>query len=178
MVPFWIFLPLMFSGSGVYSPPRLRSGGSRSAHFTLGLPVSRIRLLAVRASLGFIETMVVMLAAAVSLWAFLPERRLSDLALYAAAMAASLCGFYSVGVLLSVAMDGFWKIWVSFGLLSVAQRVLSNSSFPPSLDFFRNFAASSPLITHRLPWQAMALAISMAAILFRIAAKIAEARDY
>src|ERR1700677_3756942 len=58
LVPLWVFFPLILSGDGVHSPRgmRISRGAHGSAYFTLGLPVSRVRLLAARASLGLVET--------------------------------------------------------------------------------------------------------------------------
>ncbi len=180
MLAYWIFFPLILAGAGVHSRAsfRIASRFHSSAYFTLGLPVSRLRLLVVRAGIGLLETMAVMLVSVIALRFILPEVRMTDLMMHCAAAAASLCGFYAVGVLFSVMIDALWRMWLAFALLYVSHRLMLNSSFPASLNFFTDLGWGSPIVTHHLPWQAMTLVLGMAAILFQISAKIAEARDY
>jgi hypothetical protein len=180
----WIMVPLILSGAGVHSPSGLRvsRGVHGSAYFTLSLPVSRFRILAVRAATGMIETVGVILIVVPAIWALIPMVRttasIGDAARFALVLAATMCGFYSVALLISVAFDMLWRVWGAFGFLLAARWVLAHSNFPAAMDSFRAISSGAPLVTHTLPWQAMVLPLGVAAILFRWAVRIAETREY
>jgi hypothetical protein len=180
----WLFFPLILSGDGVHSPSGLRMsrGVHGSAYFTLGLPVSRFRLLAARAGIGMVETMGIIVVVIGGIWALFPVLRETatpaDAAGYFLVLVASTCGFYALSVLLAVVVAPLWRVWFSFGLLILARWGMAHLNFPETFDCFRAIASGSPLLTHSTPWLAMMLPIGMAAILFATASKIAEQREY
>jgi hypothetical protein len=184
LVLLWVFFPLILSGNGVHSPQgmRISRGVHGSAYFTLGLPVSRVRLLAARASLGLVETVGVIVVAIAAMWALFPTVREGampvDAGRYFLVLVASTFGFYSLAVLFAVVMDAAWRVWFSFGLLILARWAMAHLDFPETFDCFRAMASGSPLLTHSMPWLAMTLPIGIAAILFGIASKIAQEREY
>ena len=58
---FWIVPSVMFAGAGIKTSAAFegRKGLHGSMHFTLSLPVSRLRLLATRAGIGLLEMGVI-----------------------------------------------------------------------------------------------------------------------
>jgi hypothetical protein len=56
--------------------------------------------------------------------------------------------------------------------------VVSRISPPPRVNVFGFIGDASPLITHTLPWPAMAISIALSVSLFLAALKIVQTRDY
>ena len=81
----WVFVPVWLAGAGVRTQSAFGAGATRglhgSTHFTLSLPVSRARLLLVRATLGLLETAVVIGLLAAVAWFMFPALRESATAL-------------------------------------------------------------------------------------------------
>src|SRR5688572_14645917 len=75
----WVFVPVWLAGSGVRTQAGFGRGATRGLHgstlFTLSLPVTRTRLMIVRAILGLVETAAVITALGVALWLLLPALR-------------------------------------------------------------------------------------------------------
>ena len=184
LVLLWLFFPLILSSDGVHSPSgmRIRRGEHGSAYFTLGLPVSRFRLLAARAGLGMVETFGIIAAVIGGIWALFPLVRETatpaDAARYFLVLAASTAGFYSLSVLFAVVTNAMWKVWFSFGLLILARWGMARVESPEALDCFRAIASRSPLLTHSTAWLSVTMSIGVAAILFTAASKLAEEREY
>src|SRR5215471_236165 len=71
------FLAILLGGSGVNSqaPLGLSEGIAGSTQFTISLPVTRLRLLAIRAAVGLVETAAVTALTALLVWALFPATR-------------------------------------------------------------------------------------------------------
>src|ERR1043165_5803785 len=61
---FWMIIPVFLAGAGIRTESAFRAtkGLHGSMYFTLSLPVSRLRLLAVRTGVGLLETAAVIVA--------------------------------------------------------------------------------------------------------------------
>jgi hypothetical protein len=99
------------------------------------------------------------------------------LELVVAAIVCTAC-VYFVSVVFSTFLDDAPKIWGSILVVGVAWWAVARLSLPPSADLFRFMSDASPLITHRLPWPAMAVSLIVSAILFFTALKIVQTREY
>jgi hypothetical protein len=177
-------LSLMLAGAGINTQPALRAtkGLHGSTLYTLSLPVSRLRLLAVRAGLGWLELAIGIAALCGGLWVFSPALRASaspwDISVQAATLIACASGLYSISVLLATFVDDFGRIWgslVSFGALWWVQY---HTPWLASASIFWALTQGSPLIAHAIPWTAIAFSLGLAAILFCAALKIARTREY
>jgi hypothetical protein len=62
--------------------------------------------------------------------------------------------------------------------VGAAWWAVARLSLPASADIFRFMSDGSLLITHRLPWPAMAISLVVSAILFLAALKIVQTREY
>jgi hypothetical protein len=60
---------------------------------------------------------------------------------------------------------GLWWLW---GRLSL----------PASMDIFRGMGKGSLLVTHAMPWGAMAFSAGLSVVLFLAALKIVQRREY
>lgn len=175
---------VMLAGAGINTQSSFRGtkGLHGSMYFTLALPVSRFRLLAIRAAVGLLETTTVIMLICGGLWAAVPALRgqstLPETLAYGFAIAISTSSFYAVSVLLATFLDGQWQIWGSLIVIGVLRFVSLRLPVPPALDLFRPITTASPLLTHAFPWSGMGLSVAAAAILFCLSVKIVQLREY
>jgi len=182
---YFIMEAIIFAAAGIktQAPFRRVKGTHSSTHFTLSLPVSRLRLLAMRMTTGLLALLAIVIAGLVGLAILLPiafpELRfpVSDFIRYGLAVFACLLGFFSISTLLSAFLDDIWQAWGSM-LLSALLAALASFTLPDQLNPYRVLAGTSPLLTHTTPWGAMAISIVVAAVLITITAKVVQSRDF
>src|ERR1700677_4437241 len=162
-------LPIMLAGAGIVTQPALQAtkGLHGSTLFTLSLPVSRLRLLAVRASLGWLEMAVAMAAWCCALWLFSGLRATAvEMFEYAGVLTICDSAFYSVTLLLATFLDDRWRAWGSAIVLGALWWLFNKTPLPVSVNIFRAMGDGSPLVAHTVPWTAMGVSLALAAILF------------
>jgi len=174
----------MLSGAGINTQPALQAakGLHGSTLFTLSLPVSRFRLLAVRAGLGWLEMVGEIGALCCSMWLVLPGLSGSVMAVelleYVGTLIACASALYFLSVFLATFLDDQLRIWGTM-IGAVALWSLPNvTRLPASANIFRAMGDGSPLIAHAMPWSAMAFSLELAAILFFAALKVVQLREY
>jgi hypothetical protein len=179
-----VVIPMMLGGAGINTQPSFQAtkGLHGSRHFTLSLPVSRFRLMVVRAGLGWLEMTAVFGAWCAALWILFPVLReiatAGELLRHELVFVACASTFYAINVLLATFLDDVWRIYGS-GIAAGALWWLSNrTGLPDSANIFRAMAAGSPLIAHTIPWTAMAVSLSLTAILLVAALKVAQRWEY
>jgi len=179
-----IFAAINLAGAGIRTQSFLRvsRGLHGSTYLTLSLPVSRFRLLAVRAGFGLLETTGINVFMIVSAWSLFSLVRgnstLFDLLrLILAAIVCTAC-FYFVSVSVATVLDETWQMFGSMFLIGIAWWAMSRFTLPPSVSVFRFMSDASPLLTHRLPWTAMAVSLLASALLFLTALRIVETHEY
>jgi len=162
----------MLAGAGINTQPTFQAakGLHGSTLFTLSLPVSRLRLLTVRACIGWLESVGFSAAFCCAMWFASPLLRAKvapfDLFKYALTLIVCSSAIYLLSVLLATFLDEIWRIWgtmiaaVALGWLSV------HTYLPASFDFVRAIGKNSPLYTHTMPWSAMAFSLDMSATFF------------
>ena len=180
---FLAIVPLSLAGCGVKtqsgSPQPIR-GGHKSTYFTLSLPVTRFRLFAVRAGLGMLAVIVVVLVACGLLWATVPELQLTwVIALeYVLAVCVCDCALYSLSLVLATFLDQVFQLWACMLIVMAGGFYSLRTSLPAFIDIFRAMGSASPIVTHTLPWAAMAVSLVISPILFLAALKIVQTREY
>lgn len=175
---------IMLAAAGINTQQGLQAakGLHGSTLFTLTLPVSRLRLLAVRAGIGWLETMAGVGAICCLMWFLFPTIRSrstpAQMAEYAGVL--MVCGtfFYCITVLLSTFLDDLWRVWGSFLCIGALWWLTVKVPAPASLNVFLAMGDNSPVLAHTIPWAAMALSLALAAVLLFAALKIAQAREY
>ncbi|HEX4136250.1 MAG TPA: hypothetical protein VHY84_16670 [Bryobacteraceae bacterium] len=181
---FVVMMCAMLAGAGIATQPSLQAakGLHGSTLFTLSLPVSRFRLLAVRASLGWLEMAGTIGALCYAIWFVFPDLRDTATAMelfqYAAALMACASALYFVSVLAGTFLDDLWRTW---GTMIAAVGLWWLSSHTPlraSFNVFRAMGEGSPLMAHTMPWTPMAFALGLAAVLFFAALKVVQHREY
>lgn len=179
-----VILFTWLAGAGIITQPSFQAtkGLHGSTLFTLSLPVSRFRLLAVRAGLGFVEVSVLIAGMCCGLWRVLPGLKGAvtggEIIEYAVTLIVSASTFYFVSVLLATFLDDVWRMWGSMIVYAALWGLSSWITLPAAVDIFRAIGDGSPLIAHAMPWSPMAFSLGLSAILFFAALKIAQAREY
>jgi hypothetical protein len=181
---YWAFVPLFLAGAGIRTQPSFQAtkGLHGSMYFTLSMPISRFRLLAVRATLGMFEAIGVIACVLGMAWLAIPILRMHstvfDLLAYWVAASACVSGLYFLYVLLGVFLDEMWRVWASIFAVYGFRWLLTRSFMPTFANLFQAMGASSPLFTHTFPWASMGLSLGIAAILFLVALKAAQTLEY
>ena len=173
---------LTLAGSGVRSqaPAGFPDGLAESTEFTIALPVSRLRLLGVRAAVGLGETFAATVIVAALAWILFPSvRAIAAPADFARLVSFTLlwltapyCAALFFVTLLAEPLSFMCAGWALTLLVWLLHRA------PPAVDLVRAIGPQSPLVTHRLPWPQMAACAGLALLLFWAAARVVRTREY
>jgi hypothetical protein len=173
---------MMLAGTGVksQSPAGFPEGLAGSTQFTISLPVSRLRLLAVRTAVGLLETTALAVIIACLTWSLFPSIRsaatpaeFAKLILTALLfMTAPYCAVIFFMTFVDEPLSGVYAGWTLTLLLWILHHVA------PAVDVIRAWGQESPLITHRLPWSQMATSVGLALLFFWAAVRIVQTREY
>jgi hypothetical protein len=175
---------LQLAGAGITTQSSFQQskGLYGSTLFTLSLPVSRFRLLAVRAGLGWLETAGFISALCGAAWiAFSPLRanfKPEEMAGYAATLIVCSLAIYAIPMLLATFLDEAGRMFASLPVFVALWWLFNHTPLPASVNIFRAMGEGSPLISHSMPWMAMAFSLGLAAILFFAALKIVQRLEY
>lgn len=175
-------LCIMLAGAGIATQPAFQAtkGLHGSILFTLSMPVSRFRLLVVRAGFGWLETVGGIGAVCCGMWFLFPVGTATalDMLDYAGTLIACASGLYAVSVLLATFLDDQWRVWGSGIVFAALWWLLNRTPLPASMNIFRAMGEGSPLVAHTMPWLAMTCSLALAAILFFAAFKVVQRREY
>jgi hypothetical protein len=181
---FAIMMCAMLSGAGVATQASFQAtkGLHGSTLFTLSLPVSRFRLLAIRAGIGWLEMAGLIATFCCGMWLASSQLRGTVTAVeifeYAETLIACVSALYFLSVLLATFLDDQWRVWGTIISSAALWWLSSHTPLPASADIFRAMGEGSPLLAHIMPWTAMAFSLGLAAVLFLAALKIVQAREY
>lgn len=183
---FWIMPAVMLGGAGIKTSAPFKSGRGihESMLFTLSLPVSRLRLLSTRASLGLIEMAGIVLVGCIGLSFLLPVQfpelsfSTGDLFRYAFTVLTCTTGFFFMSVFSATFLDDMWQYWGSLIGIALLRGLSSLIGVPADFDIFHSIGGGSPLVTHALPWTAIGISVGIGSVLFLGAVKIVDAREY
>ena len=172
------------AGAGIATQPAFQEtkGLFGSTQYTLSLPVSRIRLLAVRAGIGWLEMTAAIALFCGGMWLVVPVVRGSATALeiseYTAVLVVCSSSLYFFYVFLATFLDEMARMkggMIAFGALWLLS---SFAPLPSSMDIIRAMGDGSPLIAHAMPWGAMGFSLGLTAVLFFAASRIVQAKEY
>jgi len=181
---FVVMISSMLVGAGVTTQPSFTAtkGIHGSTLFTLSLPVSRLRLLGVRAGIGWLEGVGVIGVFCCAFWFLSPALRgmvtPADMFKYAATLVAFASAIYFLSVLLATFLDDQWRVWGTMMSSLALWWISTHIPFPAFADIFRSMGRGSPLITHTVPWHTIGFSIGLAIILFLAALKVVKGREY
>jgi hypothetical protein len=172
------------AGAGIATQPTLQAtkGIHGSTLFTLSLPVSRLRLLAVRALIGWLESSAAIGIFCGGLWLLIPALREATTGMamfeYSATLIACASVLYSVSVVMATFLDDQWRIWGTMIVPFAFWWLCNHISLPNFADLLHAIGNGSPLITHTMPWSTVAFSLGLAVILFAAAFKVVQSREY
>jgi hypothetical protein len=150
--------------------------------FTLTLPVSRLRLVSVRASLGLLEIVGFIVLVCYAEWALLPAVRADSTPLDLLKMISECTAFgvalHCLSVFFATFLDWMWQMYASLLALGFLWFLSSRLHLPRSIDIFRLMTGDSALVTHTLYWGRIAVSCTLAVILFLASARIVQTREY
>jgi hypothetical protein len=179
---FLAFGTMSLAGSGVKSQSSIGfpEGLAGSTQFTISLPVSRLRLLAVRTAIGLLETLGLAAATGCLAWSLFPSVRAiatpADFAKLFLTAILFMTAAYGAHVLFTTFLDepvsSVCAGWTLILLLWLLHRI------GPAVDIVRAFGQASPLITHRLPWSQLATTAGVALVLFFATVRVVQTREY
>jgi hypothetical protein len=182
---FAVLLYTWLAGAGINTQPSFQAtkGLHGSTLFTLSLPVSRLRLLTVRASIGWLEMAGAILAWCYGGWLILPVVRGSvsavDMLEYVVALIVCVSSLYFLSVLLGAFLDDQWRMWITLMASGALWMLCSFVRLPASVNVVRAIMGeSSPLVAHTMPWMAMLFSLVLAAIFSLAALKVVQLREY
>jgi hypothetical protein len=174
----------MLAGAGIATQSAFQAtkGLHGSTLFTLALPVSRLRLLVVRTWLGWLGSAAALGTMCCGIWAVFPVLRATtspgDMLEYAGVLIVCSSALHLLGVLMATFLDDQWRTFGSMGGFAALWWLSANTSLPASMNIFRAMGEASPLLTHTMPWHAMAFSLALATVLFFAALKIVQRREY
>jgi hypothetical protein len=180
----WMFCSVFLAGAGIrtQSPLQGTKGLHGSTHFTLALPVTRLRLITVRASLGVIAMAGMILVSGGAAWALFPMLRAHatalDLARWLFAAGCCVNVFHAISIFAATMFDEFWHVWATVSSIGLLKWLSSRFPPPPPFDLFRAIADGPSLVRHAMPWPAIALSFLIAGSVFAAAVKVAQEREY
>jgi hypothetical protein len=132
--------------------------------------------------MGLVAMFALILFSAAAAWLCFPILRanstLSGFAAWILTVACCAAAFHAISILASTVLDEYWHVWASMLSIGLLKWLTVRFPPPPSLDVFRVMAEASPLRTHSLPWPAILVSLSFAALVFAMAAKLVETREY
>jgi hypothetical protein len=176
------FATLALAGSGVKSqaPIGFPEGLTGSTQFTISLPVSRLRLLAVRTGIGILETVAATLVLGSLAWGLFPSVRAistpSDFARLLFVGVLFLAVPYCAAVFFSAFLDeplslvlAGWSVVLLLWLLHF---------IAPATNIARVWGRASPFITHRFPLSQMAECAVLAMVFLLAAVGVAQTHEY
>jgi hypothetical protein len=175
---------MLLSGAGITTQPPFQ--GTKGLHgsmiFTLSLPVSRFRLLAVRAFIGWLETAGCIGLFCCGMWLFYPALRAmmmpAEMLAYAATLVACITWFYCLSVLLATFLEDQWRVWGSMLAGAGFWWLSKHVSMPAATDLLRAMGKGSPLIAHAMPWPANAFSLALSAAFLGAALIVVRTREY
>lgn len=180
---------LLLAGAGV----KTQLGGLRrskglhgSMYYTLSLPVTRTRLFSVRVSLGLAEIAVIQVLTFSAILLVHPHPRAEalaptapfDLLKHGAVAFVCVTAVYSLGVFFSSFLDEVYQNWATVFTVVGTIVILGRVSLPAWMQTFLILSLASPLNTHTMPWNAMAVLLGLSGMLLLIALKIVRSLEY
>lgn len=174
----------MLGGAGIVTQPPFQAvkGLHGSTLFTLSLPVSRFRLVAVRATVGWLELVSLIVLFCTGLWFLYPTLKTTappaEMAEYVISLIGCASVIYCFSVLLATFLDDQWRIWGTMIGSVGLWWLFDHANVPASINIFQAIDTRSPLIAHTMPWPPVAFGAVLSAAFLIAALKIAQSREY
>jgi hypothetical protein len=162
------------------APLGFSEGVAGSTQFTISLPVTRLRLFAVRTAVGLVETAAVTAVTAFLIWVLFPGLREistpADFRRLTVTAILFLLAPYCAHVFFSTWSDEPFSI--AYAGFTLVLLLLLCHHLTPGVDIIGAFGQASPLRTHKLPWSQLMPSIVSAGFLSFAALLVVRRREY
>lgn len=178
LLQFWTLFAVLLGAGG------LATEASRgTALWTLSLPVTRRRLLGVRAGVGAAELLALAIVPTLLVWALSPlvgqRYSLADALAYALMTFAGGMFFYGLALLLSTLFGDQLKpilvgmaVSIAMGAVALFSRRLAEYSVYNVMSGQKYYAEGVP------PWAGLTVCLALAALMFYASLRVLERRDF
>ena len=180
----WPLLAIAYAGAGINTQTgyAARHGVHPSMLFTLSLPVTRRRLLLVRAAAGLLAFLAVVSWQCGFAWLASPYFRAAvtagQVALYVVCAVVASGVFYWLAVLLATFLDEMTVAYASFAAVWTVLVVRFAVPRFAAIDIFRGMGDLSYPMTGRMPWTALGVCAGISLALAAAALWVAERKEY
>ncbi len=155
---------------------------SSGALFTLSLPISRSRLLGIRAATGLSELLLLALVPSLVIPMLSPAIQanysVSNALVHGACLFVGASVFFSLAFLLSTVFDDLWPPLLIALAIAIALGLLTQIVRSPSFDVYRVMSAETYFRTGHLPWLGLFASSAASAALCYGAVMNIQRRDF
>jgi hypothetical protein len=177
----YCFAPLFLAGAGINTQTTYAAmpGFHGSMLFTLSLPVSRRRMLFVRAGLGAIETWVFVVMMAALILSRAPGAISGAQAFqYVTRVIVCSMAVYAVSTLLACVFDEMWQFMSACLCLSVVGLLQLRSGLVAELSPLRGMSLMSYPATAPMPWAPVLASLVITGVLFCASVLVLQRKEY
>jgi hypothetical protein len=168
----------LFAGAGITTRRPFGPTPGGLALLTVSLPVTRLRLLAARAGVGWLEMAAGIGVMCFGIWLVSPAGTATEIGEFAGTLTICASAFYFLFVLVATFLDGKAHLLAIYTIFAAVWWLSGHTQLPASLNIYRAMVEGSPLVAHSMPWSAMAFSLGLGAALFFAALKVVQAREY
>jgi hypothetical protein len=158
----------------------MKPSSIQSTLYTLSLPVSRRRLLLVRAALGLLEMAAISIVlAALVLWIIGPQKNLTITAMIRTLLVSFSfgIGFYFLSTFLATVLHGAYHLLACYFLFNAFLVFSERLGWLSAYVGFRT-VLHSVAITGAFPWIQMGISVALGGIFLLASIKIVQAQEY
>lgn len=177
----YIFTAIYLAGSGINTQTTYSatSGFHPSMLFTLSLPVTRRRLLLVRAGLGALQTSaLVVIMAAYTVFQKPGGTTPSQFLVYLARAIVCTMAIYALSTLLACVLDEMWQFYAAFLCCIALFPLQSRISVISWLSPFRGMSLISYPLNGPMPWAPVIASLVLTAVLMYASMLIVQHKEY
>jgi hypothetical protein len=177
----YIFTAIYLAGSGINSQTlyTATTGFHGSMFFTLSLPVSRRRLLFVRAGLGALLTCILVVIMAGYMLFLRPEATSALQALmYMTRAIVCTMAVYALSVLLACVLDEMWQFMAACFFWGVVFVLQSRIDLVARVSPLRGMSLISYPLTAPMPWTPVVASLVLTGVLLWISVAVLQRKEY
>ncbi|MGA2277443.1 MAG: hypothetical protein ABSG00_07555 [Terracidiphilus sp.] len=177
----YIFAAIYLAGSGINSQTMYSatSGFHGSMLFTLSLPISRRRLLFVRAGLGALQTCLLVVIMAVYILHLRPEATSVLQALvYLTRVIVCTMAIYAFSVLLACVLDEIWQFTGAFIFWTAVFLMQAKFDWIARISPLRGMSLNCYPMTAPMPWAPVLGSLALTVLLLWASMHVVQSKEY
>ncbi len=184
LVTIWAMVTFItLAGAGLATQSmQARRGLHSSMQYTLALPVSRLRMIVTRASIGWTLSVAVIGVMFYAVWLVYPVYRTAGTPAEMLEMLATVIActsfIYFLSVFLATLLDDMGRAFGSMFAFFVLWWLSFQHKLPAVVDVFQAIGKNSPLLAHTVPWTQIGVSAGLSVVLFVAALQVARLREY